>query len=247
MAKGAKRQAVQKCSKVLSEQLPSVWVLDSSRIGGGFGGGGGLHSCSSQLPTQSGLWAVPPTASEARGLPWALQFPVPSSPRAFPHLPGSPRGWKARRPGPYNEETSSLGQAGGSCGERVPRSPGPASPASSLPRGLCRHWPSMQAFLQATADTRAAPRPLPSSDSMKVISQLGVSLRTMAWNLSLKLSRGSRAGAPCLCTPETPPPPTPPLQSSSASGCTQHAEGISLGDPPPSSSGRRGGNPWVPG
>lgn len=42
------------------------------------------------------------------------------------------------------------------------------------------HWPSMQAFLQATAETSAAPLPLPSSDSMKVISQLGVSLRTLA-------------------------------------------------------------------
>lgn len=48
----------------------------------------------------------------------------------------------------------------------------------------------MQAFLQATAEIKAAPRPLPSSDSMKVISQLGVSLRTMAWNRSLKLRRG---------------------------------------------------------
>lgn len=46
----------------------------------------------------------------------------------------------------------------------------------------------MQAFLQATAEIRAAPRPLPSSDSMKVISQKGVSLRTLAWNLSLKLT-----------------------------------------------------------
>lgn len=51
------------------------------------------------------------------------------------------------------------------------------------------HWPNMQAFLQATAETRAAPLPLPSSDSMKVISQLGVSLRTLAWNRSLKLNR----------------------------------------------------------
>lgn len=38
--------------------------------------------------------------------------------------------------------------------------------------------------------SRPRPRPLPSSDSMKVISQLGVSLRTMAWNRSLKLRRG---------------------------------------------------------
>ena len=46
-------------------------------------------------------------------------------------------------------------------------------------------------FLQiSTAEIKAAPRPLPSSDSMKVISQLGVSLRTMAWNRSLKLRRG---------------------------------------------------------
>lgn len=64
--------------------------------------------------------------------------------------------------------------------------------ASSAPGCRC-HWPSMYAFLQATAETRAAPRPLPSSDWMKVISQLGVSLRTLAWNRSLKL-RGRRTG-----------------------------------------------------
>lgn len=82
-------------------------------------------------------------------------------------------------------------QAGSICGDHVPWSSGPApAPASSLPRRLGSHWPSMQAFLQATAEIRAAPRPLPSSDSMKVISQLGVSLRTLAWNRCLKLSRG---------------------------------------------------------
>lgn len=59
--------------------------------------------------------------------------------------------------------------------------------ASSLPCSLYFHWPSMQAFLDATAEIKAAPRPLPSSDSMKVISQLGVSLRTLVWNRSLKL------------------------------------------------------------
>lgn len=69
--------------------------------------------------------------------------------------------------------------------------------------GHCSHWPSMQAFLQATAETRAAPRPLPSSDSMKVISQLGVSLRTLAWNCSLKLGR-REAGLPSLL-PAHPP------------------------------------------
>lgn len=69
----------------------------------------------------------------------------------------------------------------------VPWRPGPAMATASSPLSLCGHWPSMQAFLEATAETRAAPRPLPSSDWMKVISQLGVSLRTMAWNRSLKL------------------------------------------------------------
>lgn len=67
--------------------------------------------------------------------------------------------------------------------------------ASSLPCSLYFHWPSMQAFLDATAEIKAAPRPLPSSDSMKVISQLGVSLRTLAWNRSLKLSRGGSKAA----------------------------------------------------
>lgn len=60
----------------------------------------------------------------------------------------------------------------------------------------------MYAFLQATAETRAAPRPLPSSDWMKVISQLGVSLRTLAWNRSLKLRGGwGRLRARRLCSP----------------------------------------------
>lgn len=45
----------------------------------------------------------------------------------------------------------------------------------------------MQAILQATAEMSAAPRPLPSSDWMKVMSQPGVSCRTVAWNRSLKL------------------------------------------------------------
>lgn len=84
-----------------------------------------------------------------------------------------------------------MGQVGGTCKESVPWSPGPVAGHSFLPvLQPSSYWPSMQAFLQATAEIKAAPRPLPSSDSMKVISQLGVSLRTMAWNRSLKLRRG---------------------------------------------------------
>lgn len=78
-------------------------------------------------------------------------------------------------------------QVGAPMRSPVPWRPGPAMATASSPLSLCGHWPSMQAFLEATAETRAAPRPLPSSDWMKVISQLGVSLRTMAWNRSLKL------------------------------------------------------------
>lgn len=62
---------------------------------------------------------------------------------------------------------------------------------------LSPQWPSMPAFLQATADTSAAPRPLPSSDAMKVISQLGVNLRTLAWKRSLKLQRRKARLAGC--------------------------------------------------
>lgn len=97
-------------------------------------------------------------------------------------------------------------------GSADPWSPGTATAtASSLPLGRCCHWPSMQAFLQATAETRAAPRPLPSSDWMKVISQLGVSLRTLAWKRSLKLRGGGRAGLPSF-VPALPPtsPAHPP-------------------------------------
>lgn len=75
----------------------------------------------------------------------------------------------------------------------------------------------MQAFLQATAEIKAAPRPLPSSDSMKVISQLGVSLRTLAWNRSLKLSR-EQAGLRLVNALKT-------------------GRGVSQGEPPPESVG----------
>lgn len=52
------------------------------------------------------------------------------------------------------------------------------------------HCGSMQAaILQATAEMRAAPRPLPSSDWMKVISQWGAKSLTILWNLSRKLRR----------------------------------------------------------
>lgn len=69
----------------------------------------------------------------------------------------------------------------------------------------------MQAFLQATAEISAAPRPLPSSDSMKVISQKGVSLRTLAWNLSLKLT--GEAGLPFLPLLAQTPAPLRPRSS----------------------------------
>lgn len=50
------------------------------------------------------------------------------------------------------------------------------------------HCGSMHAaILQATAEMRAAPRPLPSSDWMKVMSQWGAKSRTILWNLSRKL------------------------------------------------------------
>lgn len=53
------------------------------------------------------------------------------------------------------------------------------------------HGVSMHAaILHATAEMRAAPRPLPSSDWMKVISQWGVISHTSLWNRSLKLNGG---------------------------------------------------------
>lgn len=86
--------------------------------------------------------------------------------------------------------------------------------------GRCGHWPSMQAFLQATAETRAAPRPLPSSDWRKVISQLGVSLRTTAWNRSLKLRGGagprSRLHGLSRASPAHPPETLPAERSGGA-------------------------------
>lgn len=118
---------------------------------------------------------------------------------------------------------------GAPVGSADPWSPGIATAtASSLPLGRCCHWPSMQAFLQATAETRAAPRPLPSSDWMKVISQLGVSLRTLAWKRSLKLGVGaSRAAILCAGSPTDLPWPT--LQRRYRALIA--ALGVSLGDP----------------
>lgn len=66
---------------------------------------------------------------------------------------------------------------------------GPLAPA--IPPLSPAHCPIMQAILQATAEMRAAPRPLPSSDWMKVMSQPGVSCRTVAWKWSLKLGSGN--------------------------------------------------------
>lgn len=48
------------------------------------------------------------------------------------------------------------------------------------------------AILQATAEMRAAPRPLPSSDWMKVISQRGARSLTILWNLSRKLKQSGK-------------------------------------------------------
>lgn len=77
-----------------------------------------------------------------------------------------------------------------------PRHPHPHPPP---PPRVLSHCPIMQAILQATAEMSAAPRPLPSSDWMKVMSQPGVSCRTVAWKRSLKLPEekkrtGSRPG-----------------------------------------------------
>lgn len=118
-------------------------------------------------------------------------------------------------------------QVGALMGSPVPWRPGPAMAAASSPLSHCGHWPSMQAFLEATAETRAAPRPLPSSDWMKVISQLGVSLRTMAWNRSLKLRR--EAGLQSLLHGSHGPPP-PTLQRR---------------DPPNAAQGRQGAFPCI--
>lgn len=56
------------------------------------------------------------------------------------------------------------------------------------------HWPITQAILHATAEMRAAPRPLPSSDCRKEMSQPGVSCLTDAWKRSLKLCTGEKQG-----------------------------------------------------
>lgn len=53
------------------------------------------------------------------------------------------------------------------------------------------------AILHATAEISAAPRPLPSSDWMKVMSQFGVSSRTMLWNLSWKLCSHKKTTKTC--------------------------------------------------
>lgn len=94
----------------------------------------------------------------------AIQSSARRSPRR-PHLLGSP-GTVPAPSEPFPHQSRLLGA-----------SP-PPSPA---------HCPIMHAILQATAEMSAAPRPLPSSDWMKVMSQPGVSCRTVAWKRSLKL------------------------------------------------------------
>lgn len=57
-------------------------------------------------------------------------------------------------------------------------------------RDLIHHGSIMRAaILQATAEISAAPRPLPSSDWMKVMSQLGLMSPTTLWNRSLNLEQ----------------------------------------------------------
>lgn len=54
------------------------------------------------------------------------------------------------------------------------------------------------AILQATAEISAAPRPLPSSDWMKVMSQSGVNSHTTLWNRSLNLKQEVNESVACI-------------------------------------------------
>lgn len=136
-----------------------------------------------------------------------------AAPRVGPRLPQCsvliPRTVRGSRGGdsrgqPYR---ATLGQRSQRRSPRRPRllgSPGAiAAPAEPFPHQSWllgaspppspAHCPIMHAILQATAEMSAAPRPLPSSDWMKVMSQPGVSCRTVAWKRSLKL-RGEEEG-----------------------------------------------------
>lgn len=65
-----------------------------------------------------------------------------------------------------------------------------SSPSPSLSSNS-RDW---RASRCATAVTMAAPFPLPSSETWKVMSHLGARRRTFAWSSSLKLRRGGKEG-----------------------------------------------------
>lgn len=143
-----------------------------------------------QLPHVCGAvpWWGSPCGHEA-DKELSLKRPRRRSPRK-PHLLGS------REPLPPAANPIprlSLLLAELQAGPPSSRSPLPSS-SSSSPRVLS-HCPIMQAILQATAEMSAAPRPLPSSDWMKVMSQPGVSCRTVAWKRSLKLPKGKKMGS----------------------------------------------------
>lgn len=99
----------------------------------------------------------------------------PKWPQRSPHTPRLLGGWSHLLPASVSAPTVLRAR--------------PLAPA--IPRLSPAHCPIMQAILQATAEMRAAPRPLPSSDWMKVMSQPGVSCRTVAWKWSLKLGSGN--------------------------------------------------------
>lgn len=123
------------------------------------------------------VWLLCCLHKEAGGTPIAPTILPPSPPQGKPscHHFGS-------------SAHSQLG-TGSRCflGSWLPFAKGPSLPALS-------HWPIMQAILHATAEMRAAPRPLPSSDCKKVMSQPGVSCVTVWWNRSLKLGKRKKDG-----------------------------------------------------
>lgn len=128
-------------------------------------------------------------------------------------------------------------QAGSICGDHVPWSSGPApAPASSLPRRLGSHWPSMQAFLQATAEIDQGRAPAAALLRLDE-GDLAVGRQPAHAGVEPLLEAeqgGSRAAEPPPCAPSWPPPRLgPTLQSRSRS------LKAATGDKP------RGPFPWV--
>lgn len=221
---------MRKCTKVLSEQLPSASLIPARQVRDF----GGLHACSPQPPNQSGPWAVPPTASERRGLLVAPKSPMGLSP-SFTVAVGM-----GGIQGPYKESPLSWVRLGAPVGSQ--------SPASHCL--LLAWWPPLSLAQHAglLAGHRGDQGRAPATALLRLDEcDLAAGRQPAHAGVEPLLEaeqgkqgcRRSALHSPPPCTPRPPRPRWP------------RSRGVSLGDPPSSWSGGPGrgrrNNPWGPG